>query len=103
MSAPDDLARVIQDLARLANVPPAEMQARLAAMKPEALAALLAKLSPEMRGGLVNLGLVKPLVGPGKWIPNPGPQTLAYNSLADCTLYGGEPGGGKSQLGLGLA
>lgn len=38
-----------------------------------------------------------------KWVPNPGPQTDAYFSLADCLLYGGEPGGGKSQLILGLA
>lgn len=38
-----------------------------------------------------------------KWIPSPGPQTQAYFSEADCLLYGGEPGGGKSQLLLGLA
>jgi hypothetical protein len=38
-----------------------------------------------------------------KWIPSPGPQTQAYFSLADVLLYGGEPGGGKSQLILGLA
>lgn len=38
-----------------------------------------------------------------KWIPSPGPQTEAYFSLADCLLFGGEPGGGKSQLILGLA
>jgi hypothetical protein len=38
-----------------------------------------------------------------KWIPSPGPQTDAYFSEADCLLYGGEPGGGKSQLLLGLA
>ena len=38
-----------------------------------------------------------------KWLPNPGPQTDAYFSKADCLLYGGEPGGGKSQLILGLA
>ena len=38
-----------------------------------------------------------------KWIPNPGPQSDAYYSKADCLLYGGEPGGGKSQLILGLA
>lgn len=38
-----------------------------------------------------------------KWVPNPGPQTQAYFSEADCLLYGGEPGGGKSQLLLGLA
>lgn len=38
-----------------------------------------------------------------KWFPNPGPQTQAYYSKADLLLYGGEPGGGKSQLLLGLA
>jgi hypothetical protein len=38
-----------------------------------------------------------------KWIPSPGPQTDAYFSKADCLLFGGEPGGGKSQLILGLA
>lgn len=38
-----------------------------------------------------------------KWIPSTGPQAQAYFSLADCLLYGGEPGGGKSQLILGLA
>jgi hypothetical protein len=37
------------------------------------------------------------------WVPNPGPQTDAYFSEADVLLFGGEPGGGKSQLGLGLA
>jgi hypothetical protein len=30
-----------------------------------------------------------------KWVPNPGPQTQAYLSDADCLLFGGEPGGGK--------
>lgn len=38
-----------------------------------------------------------------KWVPNPGVQTEAYYSPADVLLYGGEPGGGKSQLILGLA
>lgn len=38
-----------------------------------------------------------------KWIPSPGPQLAAYNCKADVLLYGGEPGGGKSQLLLGLA
>lgn len=37
------------------------------------------------------------------WIPSPGPQTEAYFSEADVLLYGGEPGGGKSSLLLGLA
>jgi len=35
------------------------------------------------------------------WIPNPGPQTNAYLSEADILLYGGQAGGGKSQLNLG--
>lgn len=38
-----------------------------------------------------------------RWIPNPGPQTLAYDCEADQLLYGGEAGGGKTDLLLGLA
>ena len=38
-----------------------------------------------------------------KWLPNPGPQTEAYFSPAQILLYGGQGGGGKSDLGLGLA
>lgn len=38
-----------------------------------------------------------------KWIPNPGPQTDAYFSKADLLLFGGEPGGGKTGLCVGLA
>lgn len=41
--------------------------------------------------------------GTQKWIPSKGPQARAYYSEADVLLYGGEPGGGKSQLILGLA
>ncbi|WP_298704634.1 terminase [uncultured Variovorax sp.] len=37
------------------------------------------------------------------WFPNPGPQTDAYFSKADVLLYGGQGGGGKTDLGLGLA
>lgn len=36
-------------------------------------------------------------------VPNPGPQTMAYNSKADILLFGGTPGSSKSALGLGLA
>lgn len=66
----------------------------------EVLAALN-RLPPESRAQVTKdaLEATKHL----KWIPSPGPQTLAYYSKADCILYGGEPGGGKSQLGLGLA
>ncbi len=37
------------------------------------------------------------------WVPNPGPQTEAYFSEADELLFGGEAGGGKSDLGIGLS
>lgn len=46
---------------------------------------------------------VAPMVASMRWHPNPGPQTEAYYSEADVLLYGGEPGGGKTQLLLGLA
>ena len=36
------------------------------------------------------------------WNPNPGPQTDAYFSLADVLLFGGQAGGGKSMLTLGI-
>ncbi len=38
-----------------------------------------------------------------KFIPNPGPQTEAFFSLADLLGYGGQGGGGKSSLLNGLA
>ncbi len=37
------------------------------------------------------------------WLPSPGPQTEAYFSNADIILYGGQGGGGKTDLALGLA
>lgn len=36
-----------------------------------------------------------------RFVPNPGPQTDAYLSLADVLLYGGQAGGGKTYLELG--
>lgn len=45
----------------------------------------------------------KASVGAMKFIPNPGPQTMAWHCQADVLLYGGEGGGGKSGLLLGLA
>lgn len=36
------------------------------------------------------------------FIPSPGPQTEAYYCEADVLLFGGNPGGGKSALGIGL-
>lgn len=37
------------------------------------------------------------------WLPQSGPQTEAYFSDADETLYGGAVGGGKTDLAIGLA
>jgi len=37
------------------------------------------------------------------WRPLPGPQTLALNTNADITFYGGAAGGGKTDLLIGLA
>jgi hypothetical protein len=37
------------------------------------------------------------------WFPNPGPQLQAWDCDADELYYGGQAGGGKSELGLGLA
>jgi hypothetical protein len=37
------------------------------------------------------------------WKPNPGPQTDALETKADETFYGGQAGGGKTDLLLGLA
>lgn len=37
------------------------------------------------------------------WKPQPGAQSLAFHSPADELFYGGQPGGGKTDLILGLA
>src|SRR5689334_8331349 len=37
------------------------------------------------------------------WAPNLGPQRDAYDCMADELFYGGQAGGGKTELGLGLA
>lgn len=37
------------------------------------------------------------------WVPNPGPQTDAYFCQADELFYGGQAGGGKSALVIGLS
>lgn len=37
------------------------------------------------------------------WVPNPGPQTEAYFCPADELFYGGEAGGGKTDLLIGLS
>jgi hypothetical protein len=67
----------------------------------QAIERLIEGLSPEKRKALANMPAVKARLG--KWHPNPGPQHDAYHSKADVLLYGGQPGGGKTALILGLA
>lgn len=44
----------------------------------------------------------QPSKGPA-WTPLPGPQTAAYNSMADIVGYGGSAGSGKTDMLLGIA
>lgn len=67
----------------------AEYIAELEVLPPDQLANLLASAGPAVK----NM----------RWIPNPGPQTDAYYSEADELLYGGEAGGGKTDLVIGLS
>lgn len=60
---------------------------------------LLDYLEPDEREELVDLVRQSTPI----WVPLPGPQLLAYESEADVTFYGGAAGGGKSDLGIGLA
>ena len=48
------------------------------------------------------LQLARALKALNPWRPLPGPQTMAYESLADITGYGGAAGGGKTDLIAGL-
>lgn len=65
------------------------------------VAAKIGALGPEERQALVEQ--VAPLKERMRFVPLPGPQTDAYLSEADILLYGGEAGGGKTGLLVGLA
>lgn len=65
------------------------------------ITAKLVGLDPEARAALVEQ--VMPLKEKMRFVPLPGPQTEAYLSKADILLYGGQAGGGKSYLLMGLA
>lgn len=62
---------------------------------------LLAGLPAEKRAE-VEKGALEALKD-RRWVPNPGPQTDAYFSEADELLFGGEAGGGKTALVVGLS
>lgn len=66
----------------------ASVEARIRGMSTEARADLLTKVTPLLAKC---------------WIPQTGPQSEAFFSLADELLYGGAAGGGKTDLLIGLA
>ena len=67
----------------------------------EEVMANLGTLSPEAKAEIK----ANAMAGTAKdvWMPNPGPQTEAYFCDADELYFGGESGGGKSDLLIGLA
>jgi len=60
------------------------------------------RMSPDQLKELDRQILEDPEFG-NRWAPNAGPQYDAYISEADILLYGGQAGGGKSGLIIGLA
>lgn len=62
---------------------------------------LVQGLSPDQRGELTRQALAA--TKDFAWVPNPGPQYDAWASEADELFYGGQAGGGKSDLVIGLA
>src|SRR3954452_21034198 len=65
------------------------------------LVARLTQLPEKSRTEAIDLALKT--TATMAWVPNPGPQTQAFVCEADELLYGGEAGGGKTDLGIGLA
>ncbi|HKD26971.1 MAG TPA: terminase [Xanthobacteraceae bacterium] len=64
-------------------------------------AALFRRVAPEAQNEAAGLLLAS--TSEYAWTPNPGPQATAYDCLADELFYGGQAGGGKTELGIGLA
>lgn len=64
------------------------------------IADLLGELPADQRQAVIDDALAG---SAGRaWVPNPGPQTDAYFCEADELFYGGQAGGGKSDLLIGL-
>lgn len=70
-------------------------------MSPQEVKALMPFLTPDEREELNTL--IHADLEEAPWRPLPGPQTLAYESLADVIGFGGAAGGGKTDLAIGLA
>lgn len=62
---------------------------------------ILAKIQSLPEGERENL--IVQMASLPVWAPNPGPQTTAFNCAADELFYGGQAGGGKTDLTLGSA
>lgn len=67
----------------------------------EAIERLITALPKEGREKLASLPGIREKLK--KWQPNPGPQSDAYHSQADELFYGGQAGGGKTDLVVGLS
>ena len=61
----------------------------------QAILAALSAATPEVQAQID--AEIEAATGHMKWVPNPGPQSVAYYCRADQTLYGGQAGGGKLQ------
>ena len=70
-------------------------------MRPAEVARLLQFLTPTERAEVDQILTAD--LSAHKWRPLPGPQTMAYESLADIVGYGGAAGGGKTDLACGAA
>lgn len=70
-------------------------------MRLEDVLDLLAGMPEDKRKEVVSEALLA--TSSAVWVPNPGPQTDAYLSEADELFYGGQAGGGKTDLVIGLA
>lgn len=71
-------------------------------MTADEIAAALPYLTPDEQAEVQRLATYLEANTP-VWAPLPGPQTTAYESLADVIGYGGAAGGGKTDLAVGKA
>lgn len=68
---------------------------------PATIARLLQFLTPQEREEVNDL--IAEDLNQHRWRPLPGPQTMAYESMADIVGFGGAAGGGKTDLACGKA
>lgn len=65
------------------------------------LQAVLSRLTETDRAAVIDTAIKA--TADYRWVPNDGPQSDAFFCLADELFYGGQAGGGKTDLGIGLA